>query len=184
MPEMAMASRAECLNGDDPPNPLSLPVLLPSAVCHDSSVSDVLLEHEFCLRKAQAYDALTDLWDYLEVLNYLDGQLDGTEQPVDAGLSILANLMCVQIRVVVERYRTAYHALSELAGALRKENWRECLQRLDDEHLQCLPDYSNPSDTHSTLQVRPWIWQLSSTPFVGSHNVRNPSVSITLHHGE
>ena len=182
MPEMTAFIRAEFHAGDDHCNPLSIPILLPSAVCHDPSVPAVLLEYEFCLRKSQACDALADLQDCLEVLNYIGCPLDGNAQPVDDGLPMLASLVHAQVRLVVERYRTAYTALNELASALRKENWQGHLRRLDEHHIQCLPE--DGSDTPATLQVRSWIWQLSSTLFVRSHNVGNPFISITLHHGE
>ena len=188
MPETIAAFRAKCRDGNGPANsnvdPLSIPLLLPSAACRDCSVPGVLLEIEFCLRKAQAYDALADLRDYLEVLDYMRGHLDGDGESADVrdGLSMFACLVDSHIRLAVDRYRSAYAALGELAGALRKEHWQDSLQRLDDEHVQCLLDES--LETATTPRVRSWIWQLSGTPFVRPHNARNPYVSITLHHGE
>ena len=144
----------------------------------------VLLEHEFSLRQAQAYDALADLRDCLEVLKYLEGFMVSTAQPVNGGLSMLASMVRAKIRLVVERYQAAYAALRQLDSVLHKENWLEYLQRLDEEHLQCPPYDSDQPKTHTTPQVRSWIWQLSSTPFACSHNAHDPCVSLTLHHGE
>ena len=184
MPEMIESFRSEWHDGNDPHNPLSLSLILPSVVCHDPSVPAVLLEHEFSLRQAQAYDALADLRDCLEVLKYLEGHMVSTAQPVNGGLSMLASMVHAKIRSVAERYRAAYSALRQLESVLRKGNWQKYLQRLDKEHLQCPPDGPDQLKTHTTPHVRSWIWQLSDTPFGCSHNARNPSVNATLHHGE
>ncbi|KAI1784423.1 hypothetical protein LXA43DRAFT_901675 [Ganoderma leucocontextum] len=173
MPDTIASFRAEYSDGESLSNPLSLPLLLPSAVCHDPSVPIVLLEYEFLLREAQAYDALADLRDYLEVVDYLEGQLDANRQPVEAALSMLVSVLRAQIHLAAGRYRFAYASLSELAGALRKEHWQGHLRRLDDEHIQCLPA-EGAVGSPVISQVRSWIWQLSGTPFVRSYNARNP----------
>ncbi|KAI0685039.1 hypothetical protein C8T65DRAFT_712813 [Cerioporus squamosus] len=119
-------------SGDKSPLPQKLPLFLPSAVCIEVIVPPVLLDHEWRLRQAQAYDALTDL----------HGHLEG------------------KIKMDAAHYRAAYTALTTLSGSLSKLDWRGYLQPLLDSNIRHVAA-GDGSGSESCRELL-WIWKAGS----------------------
>ncbi|TFK78039.1 hypothetical protein K466DRAFT_607387 [Polyporus arcularius HHB13444] len=149
-------------SGDESPLPQKLPLLLPSAACIEVIVPPVLLEHEWRLRQAQAYDALTDLRGHLEVRAYVyrykDQNLRGQREILRS--RDVVNGIEGKIKLDAARYRAAYSALTTLSGALSKLDWRGSLQPLLDSDIRHVAA-GDGSGSESRRELS-WIWKAGS----------------------
>ncbi|KAI0689311.1 hypothetical protein C8T65DRAFT_700284 [Cerioporus squamosus] len=149
-------------SGDDSPLPQRLPLFLPSAACIEVVVSPCLLNHEWRMRQAQAYDALTDLRGHLEVRAYIyqykDQHVRG-QREITRSRDIV-NGIEAKIKLDAARYRAAYIALTTLSGALSKVNWRGPLQPLLDSDIRHVAA-GDGTGSESRRELS-WIWKAGS----------------------
>ncbi|TBU36580.1 hypothetical protein BD309DRAFT_906317 [Dichomitus squalens] len=145
-----------------------LRLLLPSAICSNSTLSDMILRREWRLREAQAYDALADLRGHLEVVAYLRAHgshsvnFEGQRNSSDIVVSVIQADICI----VVSRYREAYNALCSLAAALHRTGWHGPLATLLDDDIR----YIGARDK-SDQRPASWIWNLGGTAWVRPQDV-------------
>ncbi|RDX41714.1 hypothetical protein OH76DRAFT_1459063 [Lentinus brumalis] len=141
--------------------PQNLPLFLPSTACPRISVARVLLEHEWALRQAQAYDSLTDLRGHLEVRAYIYKYKDQNMRGQRDGLRSrdIVNSIESKLKMDALRYRTAYMAMTTLSAALGKTDWRGGLQPLNEGDIRHVTaDDGSGSEGRKELS---WIWKAS-----------------------
>ncbi|KAI0684741.1 hypothetical protein C8T65DRAFT_701948 [Cerioporus squamosus] len=121
-------------SGDESPLPQKLLLFLPSAACIEVIVPPILLDHEWRLRQAQAYDTLTDLRGHLKVRAYVyrykDQNLHGQQEILRS--CDVVNSIKGKIKVDAAHYCAAYTALTTLSGALSKLDFRVLLLPIGD----------------------------------------------------
>ncbi|KAI0748683.1 hypothetical protein C8Q80DRAFT_1219730 [Daedaleopsis nitida] len=133
-------------------------LLLPSTACIHTAVPQVLLEHEWQLRYAQAHDALASLRGRLEVrahmYHYKDrfvrGQREGTRSN-----SLLQSVEAKKDSDIA-RYRAAFSALQVLSAALGKTNWCGTLSELRDDDVRHVS--SGDGSGSEGRREMSWIW--------------------------
>ncbi len=148
---------------NDSPLPQALPLFLPSKACTQVVVPRVLLEQEWRLRQAQAYDALTDLRGHLEVRAYIYRYKDEQVRGQREGLRShdIVHGIENKIKIDKQRYRAAYAALTTLAAALAKYDWRGSLQPLQDSDIRHIST-GDGSGSEGRKELS-WIWKAGGT---------------------
>ena len=141
-----------------------LPLFLPSTLCSSSHPSNIqLLEHEWRLREAQAYDALAELRGHLQVMEYVrvfaSQHPDAEDKARQA--SLVLDAVCGKIRMDVGRYRAAHAALQALTPVLNKMVEDGYLYTLQDNDVQYI---STEQGLHGPCV--PWIWRFGQTAFL------------------
>jgi hypothetical protein len=146
-------------DSDTVPQPYELPLLLPSAVMDKVSCDNLLLEHEWRLRYAQAHDYLEDLRNHLllrtQLYRFKDrfafGQRAGTRSHTAiAGLE-------AKIAADAARYRRQRAALLRLGPCLGYAGWETMLRPLEDT------DLTGFGDGTEGRRILSWIWRVSSS---------------------
>ncbi len=148
---------------DDSPLPQDLALFLPSRACTQVVVPRVLLEQEWRLRQAQAYDALTDLRGHLEVRAYIYRYKDQQVRGQREGLRSNDIVHGIENKLKIDklRYRAAYSALTTLAAALAKYDWRGSLQPLNDSDIRHI-SAGDGSGSEGRKELS-WIWHAGGT---------------------
>ena len=130
---------------------------LPSAIGLRASCDQGLHESEWALREAQANDALTTIRQHLRLDSFLTKRKKDWSRGVRANTRSQTVIMQNQLRLkaAVDRYRTAFNALSVLEPLLGKPvYWRHALGPLLDDDIRGLPVDGLGEGRH-TLS---WIW--------------------------
>ncbi|KAI0747825.1 hypothetical protein C8Q80DRAFT_1316398 [Daedaleopsis nitida] len=138
--------------------PYQADLLLLSAACTRITIPPVLLEHEWELRRAQAYDALTDLRARLELRAHMYHYKDRFVRGQREGTRSNALLQSIESKknTNVARYRAAFAALEVLSAALGKTHWRGNLRELRDGDVRHVSsDDGSGSEGRRELS---WIW--------------------------
>lgn len=168
-------------NVDDSSLPQNLPLFLPSTACTQIIVARSLLDHEWQLRQAQAFDALTDLRGHLEVRAYIysykDQHVRGQRESLRS--RDIVNSVDSKIKLDASRYRTAYSALMTLSAALGKSDWRCGLQPLNDNDIRHVTA-SDGSGSEGRRELS-WIWKACGPSTDG--NLVNEGTSANLQEG-
>ncbi|KAI0690347.1 hypothetical protein C8T65DRAFT_588017, partial [Cerioporus squamosus] len=153
---------------DDSILPQDHPLFLPSTACTWVTIPQLLLEHEWRLREAQAYDALTDLRGHLEVRAYLyrykDEQVRGQKE-ITRSHDVIHGIDS-KIKLNTSRYRAAYTALTTLSAALSKIDWRGSLQPLNDGDIWHIAA-GDGSGSEGRREIS-WIWKASGVDSEGN----------------
>ncbi|KAI0693244.1 hypothetical protein C8T65DRAFT_711224 [Cerioporus squamosus] len=153
---------------DDSILPQDHPLFLPSTACTRVTIPQLLLEHEWRLWEAQAYDALTDLRGHLEVRAYLyrykDEQVRGQKE-ITRSHDVIHGIDS-KIKLNTSRYRAAYTALTTLSAALGKIDWRGSLQPLNDGDIQHITA-GDGSGSEGRREIS-WIWKASGVDSEGN----------------
>ncbi|KAI0702783.1 hypothetical protein C8T65DRAFT_579081 [Cerioporus squamosus] len=140
--------------------PHKIPLLLPSHAMHFIHVDLKLLEQEWALREAQAYDALADIRGFLELRCHLYQIKDRWVRGQGANTRAMNSITGVQYKIdmAAQRYRTAHTVLTALSPRLHKDalNWRRTLRFLEDADLRHV---SEEDDTTESTRTMSWIWK-------------------------
>ncbi|RPD53249.1 hypothetical protein L226DRAFT_576495 [Lentinus tigrinus ALCF2SS1-7] len=159
--------------------PQNLPLLLPSTACVHIIVPNVLLTHEWRLRLAQAFDALTDLRGHLEVRAYVyrykDHHVRGQRESLRS--RDIVNGIEDKIKMDASRYCAAYSTLTTLSAALGKQDWRGSLQVLNDADIRHVA--AGDGTGSEGRQEISWIWKAGS----GDGNLADTNVNSNLQEG-
>jgi hypothetical protein len=145
--------------GDDADKPENINLLLPSGVGRRAVCDDVLRNHEWDHRIAQANDALNEIRDNLCLRTHMYKFKDrfvwgqrpntrsrGTIKRIDEKISISAT-----------KYETAYHALVLLSPILNETGWDVFLKLLNrDTDLRALSEAG--FDQSEGTRKLSWIW--------------------------
>ena len=163
-----------------PPQHLRLP--LPSITSSRTVVPIDILNREWRLREAQAYDALADLRGHLEVITYLRnrGLLDVDLKTREGLLNIIVGALQAELRIAACRYRSAYDALERLAWAFplkASTDWRVTLKQLRDDDIQHITVRGITDGASS------WIWNIGGTAFLKPKYILDIRRNKTLSHG-
>ncbi len=145
-------------HADESVLPQNLPLFLPSAACPEITVARTVLDQEWRLRQAQAYDALTDLRGHLEVRAYIYGYKDQHVRGQREGLRSNDIVHGIEDKITTDktRYRAAYSAMTTLAAALGKVDWRGTLQPLNDTDIRHVA--AGDGSTSESRKEISWIW--------------------------
>lgn len=160
-----VARRSRLLSDDERVSlPHNIPLLLPSSAIAFSPCAPELLEQEWRLRYAQAFDALADLRGHLEVRSHLykfkDRFVRG--QRANTRAQSIVKQADSKIDTDAQRYRAAYSALSALSPRLGKSDWQghlRPLQAVDIRHVT--EGEEGQSEGRRTMS---WIWSASAFP--------------------
>ena len=162
--------------------PQHLRLLLPSITSSRAFVPNDILNREWRLREAQAYDALADLRGHLEVITYLRTRgLPHVDPKTREGLlNVAVGALQAELRIAACRYRSAYDALERLVWAFplkASTDWRVTLKQLHDEDIQ-----------HITVRdVRggapSWIWNIGGAAFLKPKYILDIRRNKTLSQG-
>ncbi|KAL1948716.1 hypothetical protein VTO73DRAFT_10522 [Trametes versicolor] len=160
----AVASRRARMMSESEEASLSynIPLLLPSAAYPVSPCSATLLDHEWRLRYAQAFDSLDDLRGHLEVRTHLYKFKDRFARGQRPNTRAMSIIKAVESKITIDatRYRIARAALYNLCGVLRKLDWQDHLRPLADADIRHITDGADgQSEGRRTLS---WIWTVSS----------------------
>ncbi len=172
---------AQPSHADDFILPQNLPLFLPSAACAEVTVPRTLLDQEWRLREAQAYDALTDLRGHLEVRAYIYGYKDQHVRGQREGLRSNDIVEGIEDKLKVDkaRYRVAYSAMTTLAAALGKLDWRGTLQPLNDADVRHVAaGDGGGSESRKELS---WVWTAGGMHTDG--NLPDESAGANLQEG-
>lgn len=159
----AVASRRARMMSESDAASLSynIPLLLPSAAHPATSCPDTLLNHEWRLRYAQAFDALDDLRGHLEVRTHLykfKDRFARGQRPNTRAMSIIKQVES-KITIDATRYRIARAALFNICGVLCKVGWQDHLRMLQDADIRHITDGADgQSEGRRTLS---WIWTVA-----------------------
>ncbi|TFK80129.1 hypothetical protein K466DRAFT_504425 [Polyporus arcularius HHB13444] len=164
MPGVA-AERARFLAADENASlAYNVPLILPSAATTVSTRT--LLNHEWRLRYAQAFDALGDLRGHLEVRAHLYKFKDrfARGQRANTRANTIIKAVDAKIDADAERYRAAYGALRTLAIPLVKTDWQARLLPLLQADIRHVTEAeSGQSEGRRKLS---WIWSSNASPEV------------------
>ena len=155
-----------------------LPLFLPSTLCSKPGFSDVqLLEYEWRLREAQAYDTLAELRGHLQVVEDVRvfmSQQPGTEEKAQYAVLVVA---VVRAKICMDacQYRAAHAALQALAPALNKTVEDGFLYVLQDRDVQYISTELGPDS-----RCVPWIWQFGQTAFLDPASLLDLDVNHDL----
>jgi len=101
-----------------------------------------LCRYEWELRQTQAFDALNDLHQHLQLCSHLykfkDNQLCGQWANTHAA-GVIAKVE-LNIKTDSEHYNRAWTALAILSGDLQEHSWRDDLPKLEPEHVRGMSD--------------------------------------------
>ena len=173
MPGIA-AHRARYLAAsDDASLAYNFPLLLPSS---STTLSDhALLDHEWRLRYAQAFDALADIRGHLEVRAHLYKFKDRFARGQHANTRSQALIKAINAKIDsdAERYRAAYSAINALAVPLIKTHWQTNLRPLLNVDIRHVTE-SEQAETEGRRKLS-WIWSANASPNVpdATGNVQN-----------
>ncbi|KAI0684985.1 hypothetical protein C8T65DRAFT_712842 [Cerioporus squamosus] len=140
----------------------NMPLLLPSAA---TTLSDRrLLDLEWRLRYAQAFDALGDLCGHLEVRAHLYKFKDrfARGQRANTRSNTIIKSVDAKIDADAERYHVAHGALKTLAVPLVKLDWQSSLQLLLNADIRHVTEAEDGQS--EGRRKMSWIWQASSSP--------------------
>ena len=144
--------------------PESIPLLLPSDICHIVSCDQKFLEIKWALRYVQACDALNECRHHIrlrvQLLKFKDRNLRGQ----GANTRAQRTLQTVQDRLTLShlKYNRAHAALSALAPQLDKVGWQDKLQPLKATDLRAMGDLLD-GQTQGTA-IMSWIWLTQGLP--------------------
>ncbi len=163
MPAVASQRAAIVSSHEDASLVYNLPLLLPSAATSLAACHPILLEHEWRLRYAQAFDALADLRGHLEVRTHLYKFKNRFARGQRANTRSQNLIKAVDAKVTgdAERYRAAYAALQRMAPRLAKHHWDVYLKPLlatDIRHVTEGED--GQSEGRRSMS---WIWKASAS---------------------
>ncbi|TFK88753.1 hypothetical protein K466DRAFT_488291 [Polyporus arcularius HHB13444] len=162
MPGVA-AQRARFLAAnEDASLAYNMPLLLPSAA---TTLSDrPLLDLEWRLRYAQAFDALGDLRGHLEVRAHLYKFKDrfARGQRANTRSHTIIKTVDAKIDGDAERYRAAYGALKALAVPLVKTDWQSRLQPLLQADIRHVTE-AEDGESEGRRKMS-WIWKATASP--------------------
>ena len=124
-----------------------------------------MLDVEWRLREAQAYDALADLCGHLEVITYLHshGLPHVDPRTCEGLLNVVVGALQAELRIAVCRYCSAYDALERLSWASPPKaatDWRVTLMKLCDDDIQHITVRNVESEAPS------WIWNIGGNAFL------------------
>ncbi|RDX48568.1 hypothetical protein OH76DRAFT_1456274 [Lentinus brumalis] len=141
-----------------------IPLLLPSQAMLFLEVDVKLLQQEWALREAQAYDALADIRGLLELRCHLYQIKDRWVRGQGANTRAMSSIAGVQYKIdmAAQRYRCAQNAMSCLSPRLGKDldGWRRVLRPLEDCDLRHASEDENTTESTRTIS---WIWKHYST---------------------
>ncbi len=154
------ARRAQLMTNTILQPPHKMPLLLPSQAMQFLQVDIKLLEQEWALREAQAYDALADIRGFLELRSHLYQFKDRFARGQGANTRAMGSISGVQYKIdmAAQRYRSAHTVLASLSPRLRKDDndWRRTLRVLDTADLRHV---SEEEDTTESTRTMSWIWK-------------------------
>ena len=164
MPGIA-AQRARFLAAsDDASLAYNFPLLLPSSA---TTLSDhALLNHEWRLRYAQAFDGLGDIRGHLEVRAHLYKFKDrfARGQHANTRSQTLIKAISAKIDSDADRYRAAYNAIKALAVPLVKTAWQTNLRPLLNVDIRHVTE-SEHAESEGRRKMS-WIWSANASPNV------------------
>ncbi|RPD55780.1 hypothetical protein L227DRAFT_588422 [Lentinus tigrinus ALCF2SS1-6] len=125
MPGVAIQRERLLTANDTAALPYNIPLLLPSAILTTVPCLPALMELEWHMRHAQAFDALADLRGHLEVRSHLYKFKDrfARGQRANTRAQTIIKQAEAKIDEDATRYRVAYAALRALANTLGKAGW-------------------------------------------------------------
>lgn len=165
----------------------NIQLLFPSRIFHEVSVPIALLQCEWRLREAQAYDALARLRGFLEVQQFVEHLQRDRSHVVgmQARTKHVLAVVKAKIDITVDDYRSAYAALKKLVIALGKDCLKDDLQPLEDKHICYVMEDPNTKlggDFDRLLQ--PWIWPFLGRAFLAPSARRDLDRNVFLGEGE
>ncbi len=112
--------------------PHNIPLLLPSAAVSFIPCAPSLLQQEWRLRCAQAFDSLGDLRGHIEMRTHLYKFKDrfARGQRANTRVNTIIKSVHAKIDADAERYRAAYAAIESLRPRLGSVEWQEHLRPL------------------------------------------------------
>ncbi|KAG6835885.1 hypothetical protein H0H93_013691 [Arthromyces matolae] len=164
MPHVAIIrSRAESAGGDEPPSPLTIDILLPSAVIQQKGPCDTtLLEYEWRLRYAQAHGCLDEIRRAILLRSRMYKTKDSIirGQRMNTRSNTLIQKVSDRVETAAKKYRRVRSALTSLASRLSKVGWESELQPLTAQDIKGISrEESDESEGRRTL---PWIWRTAT----------------------
>ncbi|RPD56066.1 hypothetical protein L226DRAFT_546322 [Lentinus tigrinus ALCF2SS1-7] len=159
MPGVAIQRQRLLAANDTAALPYNIPLLLPSANVTTVPASPNLMELEWRLRRAQAFDALADLRAHLEVRSHLYKFKDrfARGQRANTRAQTIIKQAEVKIDEDAARYRAAYAALRSLANTLGKAGWEADFAPLHAADIRHVTEgMEGESEGRRTLS---WIWK-------------------------
>ncbi|RPD55075.1 hypothetical protein L227DRAFT_615722 [Lentinus tigrinus ALCF2SS1-6] len=159
MPGVALQRQRLLAVNDTASLPYNLPLLLPSALLPAIHSSPALMELEWRMRHAQAFDALADLRGHLEVRSHLYKFKDrfARGQRANTRAQTIIKQSEAKIEGDAARYRAAYAALRALATPLGKTGWDTDLAQLHAADIRHVTEgVEGESEGRRTMS---WIWK-------------------------
>ncbi|OCH84249.1 hypothetical protein OBBRIDRAFT_808384 [Obba rivulosa] len=139
-----------------------LPLLLPSQLYGRLQCPTFLVEYEWRLREAQAYEALDNLRLHLRLRSYIFKFKDRFVIGIRPNTHARSTIDNIQQKINADAaiYRFARTALKTLTTALgRPASWQASLQKLKDEDVRGISDGEiYESEGHRTMS---WIWKVT-----------------------
>jgi hypothetical protein len=140
----------------------AIPLWLPSEIHRKKPCDKRLMEFEWELRLAQAYDALSSLRYSLHYLSstyktkdrFSRGQHDNTRSN-----SLIADIKA-KGKLIAQRYRRARKALLALEDILSQDTgWKDDLQALNDQDIRPMSVDEQPGTSEGRRQ-NSWLWSV------------------------
>ncbi|KAI0702837.1 hypothetical protein C8T65DRAFT_709367 [Cerioporus squamosus] len=159
-----ISQRAQLLAADENASLVyNLPLFLPSNSAVVKTCDATLLEHEWRLRFAQAFDALADLRGHLEVRTHLYKFKNrfARGQRANTRSQSLINAVDAKVNGDADRYRAAYAALQRMALHLGKQNWDVDLRPLLASDVRHVTE-GEDGQSEGRRKIS-WIWKASSS---------------------
>ncbi len=143
--------------------PFNIPLLLPSATVGSTVCTPALMELEWRLRYAQAFDALADLRGHLEVRSHLYKFKDRFARGQRANTRAMTVVKQADAKIAADaaRYRAAYAALCALAVPLGKIGWAAHLSPLHAADVRHVTE-GEEGETEGRRTMS-WIWKAAAS---------------------